>query len=128
MRAAALSVVLLLMSGAVAGQGTGAGNSAAASAGNSNQSTMQTVRGCLSQTDHTYVLLGTAPVRQYRIVGGDLEALKGKIGHTVEITGAVGNRESGASPNGMYNPGSTTGVGYATITAEGVKEIYANCG
>ena len=40
------------------------------------------------------------------------EALKGKLGHTVEVTGPVGQKESGATTNGLYNSGSTTGVGY----------------
>ena len=91
------------------------------------QQTVQTVRGCLSKTGNTYVLLGTTPLRQYRIVGGDVEALKHKLGHTVEITGAVGEKESGATTNGLYNSGSTTGVGYGTITVQSVKEVYANC-
>ncbi len=73
------------------------------------------------------MILGGAPVRQYRIVGGDTEALKGKLGHTVEITGPVGQQESGATTNGLYNSGSTTGVGYNTITAQTVKEVFANC-
>jgi hypothetical protein len=127
MRVAALNVVLLLASGVVIGQSTGTGNSAEPSAGNSAAPTVQTVRGCLSKTGNTYVLLGTTPVRQYRIVGGDVEALKHKLGHTVEITGAVGEKESGATTNGLYNSGSTTGVGYGTITAQSVKEVYANC-
>ena len=128
MRVDALNVALLLVSGALAGQSTGSGNSATPNADNSNsQQTVQTVRGCVSKTGNTYVLLGTTPLRQYRIVGGDVEALKHKLGHTVEITGAVGEKESGATTNGLYNSGSTTGVGYGTITAQSVKEVYANC-
>jgi hypothetical protein len=60
MRVAALDLVLLLVSGAVAGQNTGSGNSAAQSAGNSNAQTVQTVRGCLFKTGNTYVSWGHA--------------------------------------------------------------------
>jgi len=127
MRVAALNVVFLLASGAVIGQSTGMDNSAAQSTGNAPAPAVQTVRGCLSKTGNTYVLLGTTPLRQYRIVGGDVEALKHKLGHTVEITGAVGEKESGATTNGLYNSGSTTGVGYNTITVQSVKEVFANC-
>jgi hypothetical protein len=83
-------------------------------------------RALIEGWGHPCVAWG-APVRQYRIVGGDTEALKGKLGHTVEVTGPVGQKESGATTNGLYNSGSTTGVGYNTITAQSVKEIYANC-
>ncbi len=127
MRVAALNVVLLLASGVVIGQSTGTGNSAAQNTGNSPAPAVETVRGCLSKTGNTYVLLGGAPVRQYRIVGGDIEDLKHKLGHTVEVTGPVGQKESGATTNGLYNSGSTTGVGYNTITAQSVKEVFANC-
>jgi hypothetical protein len=91
-------------------------------------SKVQTIRGCLTMTGHTYVLLGGTPLRQYRVTGGNLGALKGKEEHTVEITGPVGHVESGASPNGTYGPGSTTGVGYYTIRAQSVKEVSGNCG
>ncbi len=125
MRVAALNVVLLLASGVVIGQSTG--NSAAQSTGNPAAPTVQTVRGCLSKTGNTYVLLGGTPVRQYRIVGGDTEGLKHKLGHTVEVTGPVGEKESGATTDGLYNSGSTTGVGYSTITVQSLKEVFANC-
>ncbi len=127
MKAAAFSVVLFVMSGFAAGQTGGSGSSSAQTSQTSNSPKLQTVRGCLSKTGNTYVILGGNPVRQYRIVGGDTEALKNKLGHTVEVTGAVGQKESGATTNGLYNSGSTTGVGYDTITAQSVKEVFANC-
>ena len=126
MKTAALSLVLLFVAGVVAAQNAPTGNSATGNQGSST-SQVQTVRGCLSKTGDTYVLMGGAPVRQYRIVGGDIDSLKDKLGHTVEVTGPVGQKESGATTNGRYNSGSTTGVGYDTITAQTVKEVYANC-
>ena len=51
---------------------------------------VQTVRGCLSKTGDTYIILGGTPLRQFRIESGDTTALKGKQGHTVEVTGRVG--------------------------------------
>ena len=127
MKAAAFSVVLIVMSEVIAGQTSGSGGSSAQTSESSNSAKLQTVRGCLSKTGDTYVILGGNPVRQYRIVGGDTEALKHKLGHTVEVTGPAGQEESGATTNGLYNSGSTTGVGYDTITAQSVKEVFANC-
>jgi hypothetical protein len=89
---------------------------------------VQTVRGCLTMTGHSYVLLGGTPLRQYRVIGGDLAALKGKEEQTVEITGPVAEKQSGAGVHGMYGPGSTTGVGYDTIKAQSVRDVYGNCG
>ena len=100
----------------------------AKSSNEQSHKTVQTIRGCLSMTGHSYVLLGGTPMRQFRVIGGDLAALKGKQNHTVEITGPVGRVESGASSNGNYGPGSTTGVGYDTIRAQSVKDVYGNCG
>ncbi len=127
MKAAAFSVVLIVMSAVIAGQTSSSGSSSAQTSDSSNSAKLQTVRGCLSKTGDTHVILGGTPVRQYRIVGGDTEALKHKLGHTVEVTGPVGQKESGATTNGLYNSGSTTGVGYDTITAQSVKEVFANC-
>lgn len=126
MKIAAVNLVLLFVVGVAAGQNAQTGSSATANAENSAPQ-VQTVRGCLSKTGNTYVILGGNPVRQYRILGGDTEALKDKVGHTVEVTGPVGQKESGATTNGLYNSGSTTGVGYNTITAQTVKEVFANC-
>ena len=61
------------------------------------------------------------------VIGGDIAAFKGKENKTVEVTGLVGERESGASTNGQYGPGSTTGVGYDTIIAKSVKVVVDNC-
>jgi hypothetical protein len=93
-----------------------------------NSKTVQTIHGCLTKSGNTYIILGGAPMREYRVIGGDIAALKDKQNHTVEITGPVGEKKSGASPNGQYGPASTTGVGYDTIVAQHVKELYPNCG
>ena len=92
MKAAAFSVVLIVMSGITAGQTSGSGSSSAQTSESSNSAKLQTVRGCLSKTGDTYVILGGNPVRQYRVVGGNTEALKHKLGHTVEVTGPVGQK------------------------------------
>lgn len=93
-----------------------------------SQGEVQTIRGCLTMTGHTYVVLGGSPMRQYRVTGGDTAALHHLLNHTVEITGPVGHVKSGASENGEYGPGSTTGVGYETIIAKSVKNASDNCG
>ena len=120
MRSAVLSVVLVAGGLLVAAQNPNSGNSGGKAT--------QTIRGCLSKTGNTYVILGGTPMRQYRIIGGDIAAFKGKENKTVEVTGLVGEKESGASTNGQYGPGSTTGVGYDTIIAKSVKVVVDNCG
>lgn len=89
---------------------------------------LRTVVGCLSKTADTYVVTGGAPgPKQFRIVSGNVSALKGKIGHTVKVVGMVGKNDALANQNGLYNEGSTTGVGYLTIEARKVSEVYGNC-
>ena len=89
---------------------------------------LRTVVGCLSRTAGTYVITGGAPgPKQFRIVSGDLSSLKGKIGHTIKVVGIVGKNDASANQNGLYDEGSTTGVGYLTIEAQKISEVYGNC-
>ena len=125
MKSAILTLALVFMASAAFAQ---TANRAESSNENLSPANVQTIRGCLTKTGNTYTLLGNNPVRQYRIIGGNIAALKGKLEHTVAITGPVGEVKSGASTNGKYNPTSTTGVGYDTIRAQSVKEVAANCG
>ncbi len=129
MRSILFSLAFLLVSGVFLGaQDANSGTSSAQHGENSDAKAEQTVRGCLSKTGNTYVILGSAPIRQYRIIGGDITAFKGKQNKVVEVTGIVGQQASGASTNGQYGPGSTTGVGYDTIIAKSVKVVIDNCG
>ncbi len=89
---------------------------------------LRTVVGCLSKTGETYVITGGAPgPKQFRIVSGDVSSLKGKINHTVEVVGIVGKNDALANQNGLYNEGTTTGVGYLTIDVQKIKQLYGNC-
>ena len=89
---------------------------------------LRTVVGCLSRTTGTYVITGGAPgPKQFRIISGDVSHFKGKIGHTVKVVGIVGKNDALANQNELYNEGSTTGVGYLTIEAEKIQEVYGNC-
>jgi hypothetical protein len=89
---------------------------------------LRTVVGCLSKTGETYVITGSAPgPKQFRIVSDDGSSLKGKIGHTVEVVGIVGKNDALANQNEIYNEGATTGVGYLTIDAQKIKQLYGNC-
>ena len=89
---------------------------------------LRTVVGCLSRTAGTYVITGGAPgPKQFRIVSGDLSWLKGKTGHTIKVVGIVGKNDASANQNGLYDEGSTTGVGYLTIEAQKISEVYGNC-
>jgi hypothetical protein len=89
---------------------------------------LRTVVGCLSKTGETYVITGGAPgPKQFRIVSGDVSSLKGKIGHIVEVVGIVGKKDALANQNEIYNQGTTTGVGYLTIDAQKIKQLYGNC-
>lgn len=89
---------------------------------------LRTVVGCLSETAGTYVITGGAPgPKQFRIVSGDVSSLKHKIGHTIKVMGIVGKNNALENQNGIYNEGTTTGVGYLTIDAQRIKEVYGNC-
>jgi hypothetical protein len=89
---------------------------------------LRTVVGCLSKTGDTYVITGGAPgPKQFRIVSGDVSWLKGKTGHTIKVVGIVGKNDALANQNGLYYEGSTTGVGYLTIEAQKISEVYGNC-
>jgi hypothetical protein len=89
---------------------------------------VRTVVGCLSKTGNTYVITGGGPSpKQYRIVAGDVSALKGKLGYTVKVMGILAKNDALANQNGLYNAGSTTGVGYLTIDAKQIWVMYANC-
>jgi len=89
---------------------------------------LRTVVGCLSETGGTYVITGGAPgPKQFRIVSGDVSSLKKKIGHTMKVVGIVSENDALANQNGLYNEGSTTGVGYLTIDAQKISEVYGNC-
>jgi hypothetical protein len=89
---------------------------------------LRTVVGCLSQTDNTYVITGGAPgPKQFRILSGDVSSLKGKIGYTIEVVGMVSKNDALANQKGIYNEGTTTGVGYLTIDVQKIKQLYENC-
>ena len=89
---------------------------------------LRTVIGCLSKTAGTYVITGGAPgPKQFRIVSGDVSSLKGKLGYTIKVVGIIGNNDALANQNGLYNAGSTTGVGYLTIKAQKISQVYVNC-
>ncbi len=89
---------------------------------------LRTVVGCLSMTAGTYVIAGGAPgPKQFRIVSGDVSSLKGKIGRTIKVVGIVGKNDALANQNGLYNEGTTTGVGYLTIEAQKISQVSVNC-
>lgn len=89
---------------------------------------LRTVVGCLSMTAGTYVIAGGAPgPKQFRIVSGDVSPLRGKIGRTIKVVGIVGKNDALANQNGLYNEGSTTGVGYLTIEAQKISQVSVNC-
>jgi hypothetical protein len=128
MRFIAFNIVVFLACGVfVAIQDAHSSNGATQNSESSSAKTSQTVRGCLSKTGSTYVILGGTPMRQYRVIGGDVAALKGKQNKVVEVIGLVGQKEYGAGTNGEYGPGSTTGVGFDTITVKSAKVVMDNC-
>ncbi len=92
-----------------------------------NSQPIQTVEGCLSYTDHTYVITGGNSPRQFRIVAGDVDPLRGKLGHTVAVSGVVGKSNPEENATQPPNEGTTTGVTYNTIQAQSVKDIAPNC-
>jgi len=89
---------------------------------------LRTVVGCLSKTDHTYVITGGGPgPKQFRIIGGDTLMLKGEIGQSVEVVGMVGKNDPEENVTRPSNEGTTTGVGYNTIMVQKVKILGGLC-
>ncbi len=89
---------------------------------------VRTVVGCLSTTNGLYTITGGGPgPKQYRIIGGDTSALKGKVLYTVQVTGDVAKNDPEENMTAPYNEGTTTGAGWNTIVAHKVKIIHANC-
>ena len=114
--------------GMFAGAQDSAANVGAADENKQNKLELRTVVGCVSKTANTYVITGGAPgPKQFRIVGGDTSSLKKKIGHTVKVVGMVGESDPVQVASPPYNEGSTTGVGYNTIIAQKIKDVYGNC-
>jgi hypothetical protein len=123
-----LFVLATLALVAVANAQDYSGNSADAPDPSQKKLELRTVVGCLSRTDGTYVITGGAPgPKQFRIVGGDVSQLKGKIGYTVKVVGLVGTSDPVQMMITPYNEGSTTGVTYNTVIAQKLKIIYGNC-
>lgn len=89
---------------------------------------LRTVVGCLSQTDDTYVITGGAPgPKQFRIVGGDTSALKGKVGQSVKVVGMVSEADPAEVAAPPYHEGSTAGATYETIVVQKVKILGGQC-
>lgn len=86
------------------------------------------IEGCLAYNGVSYVLavVSNGP-KQYRVVGGDIEALHGKVGHTVEIDGPTGRNNPQAMVENWDQREATTGVGWYTITANQVHDVTSNC-
>lgn len=92
------------------------------------QDTFRSVEGCLAYNGISYVLavVSNGP-KQYRVVGGDIDALRGKVGHTVEIDGPTGRNNPQAMIENWDQREATTGVGWYTITADRVHDVTSNC-
>jgi hypothetical protein len=86
------------------------------------------VEGCLAYNGVSYVLavVSNGP-KQYRVVGGDVEALHGKVGHTIEIDGVTGRNDPREMIMNWDQREATTGVGWYTISAERVRDVTSNC-
>ena len=87
---------------------------------------LETVIGCLSKgPEGTYNLTGGAPgPKEFRIISGEVPAMKHWVGQDVEVLGIVGVGHADRPP---YNSGSTTGVRLWTIKAEKIKELGGLC-
>ncbi len=98
------------------------------SATEQQENTFRRVEGCLAYNGVSYVLavVSNGP-KQYRVVGGDVDALRGKVGHTVEIDGPTGRNNPQAMIENWDQREATTGVGWYTITADQVHDITSNC-
>ncbi len=88
----------------------------------------RSIEGCLAYNGVSYVVavVSDGP-KQYRVVGGDTALLRGKLGHTVEITGMGGKNNPQEMIMNWDMREATTGVGWYTITADSVRDITSNC-
>lgn len=88
----------------------------------------RSISGCLVNNGHRYIVavIGNMP-KQYRVTGGDTTPLRGKIGHTVEISGAAGKSDPREIILNYNMLDATTGVGYDTISADSVQDLSPNC-
>lgn len=92
------------------------------------EQTFRKIEGCLAYNGVSFVLavVSNGP-KQYRVVGGDVAALKGKEGHTVEIDGLTGRNNPAEMVQNWDQRQATTGVGWYTISAEHVTDVTSNC-
>ena len=90
--------------------------------------TFRKVEGCLAYNGVSYVLavVSNGP-KQYRVVGGNVEALRGKVGHTVEVDGMTARNDPREMVMNWDQREATTGVGWYTITADRVSDVTSNC-
>ncbi len=86
------------------------------------------VQGCLAYNGVSYVLavVSNGP-KQYRVVGGNVDALRGKLGHTIEIDGMTGRNDPRKAIMNWDQREATTGVGWYTISADRVIDVTSNC-
>jgi hypothetical protein len=119
----------LLVFPALAAQSNMAGNSNSQSRNSADDDNVfRRIEGCLAYNGVSYVLavVSNGP-KQYRVVGGDVDALHGKVGHTVEIDGPTGRNNPQAMIENWDQREATTGVGWYTITAAQVRDVTSNC-
>lgn len=90
---------------------------------------VQTVTGCLEKPAHGgYVITATTPEpTEFHVTGGNETALAAMQGHTVRVTGAVGQSNPQAQATSAPNAESTTGVAYRTIVAQQVHDVSGAC-
>ena len=86
------------------------------------------IEGCLAFNGVSYVLavVSNGP-KQYRVVGGNVEQLRGKLGHTVQIEGMAAPSDPREMVMNWDMREATTGVGWYNITAEQVRNVTSNC-
>ncbi len=114
--------------GAVAQDSMAAGPNAQSQSSVANGGEFRRIEGCLAYNGVSYVLavVSNGP-KQYRVVGGDVDALRGKVGHTVEIDGPTRRNNPQAMIENWDQREATTGVGWYTITADQVRDVTSNC-
>lgn len=126
-----LLAVAFLVAGVLSGaaqENSAAGARTQAETTTENGGTFRRIEGCLAYNGVSYVLavVSNGP-KQYRVTGGDVAALQGKVGHTVEIDGPTGRNNPQAMIENWDQREATTGVGWYTITADRVHDITSNC-
>lgn len=88
----------------------------------------RSISGCLTHNGHACMLavVGDTP-QQHRMTGAPGHLFRGKVGHTMQVTGLAAKRDPREIILNSNLLDATTGVGRDTTTAPSVHDLLPNC-